>query len=407
MLGVMALGGLGAAVITAPAATAQNASSKEFVDAYKAAQTALNSRNYSAALPKIEQADALAKGTKEKGATAGMKVSVYSGLKKNAELIRAIEAHQALGGLSGAQQKNYKEMLAAAYNATGQNAKAAQITKELVGEGGGNSTQLAYLARTALTAKQYDEAVKYANQAISQASKEGKKPSAAHYNIILNANTAANKMDDYYKTLERAAPLFGSETYWRPLIEKAKKSPKFKSDVALLDVYRALDAAKVKLTNQEKMEMGELALNRRLPIEAEQLMGPLFKAGTLGGASDPKADRNKKLYDKAVADAKVAKAGGLDKDAADAASKATGDQYVVAGEGYFTNGNYAKAVETIQKGIAKGQMEPSHLELAKLRLGIAQFKAGQKDAARKTWASVSGDSGAEQLAKVWTAISKG
>ena len=213
-------------------------------------------------------------------------------------------------------------------------------------------------------------------------------------------------MDGYYKTLERAAPLFGTETYWRPLIEKAKKSPKFKSDVALLDVYRALDAAKVKLTNQEKMEMGELALNRRLPIEAEQLMGPLFKAGTLGGASDSKADRNKKLYDKAVADAKAAKAGGLDKDAAEAASKATGDQFVLAGEGYFTNGNYAKAVELIQKGIDKGQMEPSHLELAKLRLGVAQFKAGQKDAARKTWAAITGDSGAEQLAKVWIALSK-
>ena len=407
MLGVMALGGFGAAaVLAAPAAVAQTKSTKEFVEAYNAAKTLVDARNYSAALPKIDAASAQAKSQQEKSAVAGMRVLSYSGLKKNPELIKAIEAHQAIGGLGAAQQKNYKEMLAGAYDATGQNAKAAQITKELVGEGGGTSVQIAYLARAALTAKNYDEAVKYANQAISQASKEGKKPSAAHYNIILNANKSANKMEAYYATLERAAPIFGSETYWRPLIEKTKTSPKFKSDVALLDVYRALEAAKVTLTNQEKMEMGEMALNRRLPLEADRVMGPLFKAGTVGGAGDTKAERNKKLYDKVVADSKAAKAGGLEAAENDAATKATGDQYVTAGEGYFTIGNYAKAAELIQKGIDKGQMEPGNLELAKVRLGMAQFKAGQKDVARKTWASVTGDNGAAQLAKVWTAISK-
>jgi hypothetical protein len=37
---------------------------------------------------------------------------------------------------------------------------------------------------------------------------------------------------------------------------------------------------------------------------------------------------------------------------------------------------------------------------------MAQFKAGQKDAARKTWAEVKADNGAGWLARVWTAVSK-
>jgi predicted negative regulator of RcsB-dependent stress response len=69
-------------------------------------------------------------------------------------------------------------------------------------------------------------------------------------------------------------------------------------------------------------------------------------------------------------------------------------------------GDYAKAVELLQKGLEKGQLEPGAEELIKLRLGIAQFKAGHKDAARKTWSEIKGDNGSAWLARVWTAISK-
>jgi tetratricopeptide (TPR) repeat protein len=213
-------------------------------------------------------------------------------------------------------------------------------------------------------------------------------------------------MDQYYSTLERVAPVFKSEVYWKPLIERAKSEAKFKSADGLLDVYRALEATNVKLSDADKLAMGEQALTREMPIEADRILTPLFKAGTVGGAKDPKAERNKKLFDTAQANAKAAKAGGLEKAEADAAAKPTGDAYVRAGEAYYTAGNHAKAVEVIQKGIAKGQMEPGALAFAQLHLGMAQFKAGQKDAARKTWSEIKADNGAGWLARAWTAISK-
>ena len=42
----------------------------------------------------------------------------------------------------------------------------------------------------------------------------------------------------------------------------------------------------------------------------------------------------------------------------------------------------------------------------RLHLGIAQYRAGQKDAAQATWAEVKSDNGAGMLAKNWTIISK-
>ncbi len=132
----------------------------------------------------------------------------------------------------------------------------------------------------------------------------------------------------------------------------------------------------------------------------------MFKAGTLGGASDKDADRNKRLYDRAVADAKADKATDLAKSEAEAASKTTGDQYATTAEAHLGAGNYAKAIELYEKALAKGNMDPGAIDLAKVRLGIAQFKGGKKAEAKKTWESVKADNGAAWLAKSWLAIAK-
>ncbi len=402
-LGLMTATGLGGvSLIAAPAAEAQT---KEFVEAYNAAKAAYEGRKYADALPKLDTAASHAKATNEKIAVADMRIGVYSALRRYSDLIKAIEARQALGNVSASTRANHNQLLAHAYDSTGQKAKAMQITEQMVGEGGGNSTQLAYIAQAALSAKQYDKAVTYANRAIEALRKE-RKSSTAPYNILLKAYRDTGKMDQYYATLERIAPSFKSETYWKPFIEKARTEPKFKSAEGLLDIYRAMEAAGLNLSDKEKIEMGEQALTRGMPIEAERILAPLAKAGSFGGAKDSRAERNKKMYATIQANAKAAKSGGLEKQEAAAASAATGAAYVLVGESYYTDGDFAKAVDLIQKGIAKGGLEPGALAYAQLHLGMAQFKAGQKDAARKTWAVVKADNGAGWLARVWTAISK-
>src|SRR5690606_31407324 len=102
-----------------------------------------------------------------------------------------------------------------------------------IASGGATATEMAYVAQYALGQKKFDEAVDYANRAI----KAGKKAEATHYNILLNAYSQSGKLDNYYETLERAAPIFKREIYWRPLVERAKKEPKYKANDALLDVY--------------------------------------------------------------------------------------------------------------------------------------------------------------------------
>jgi tetratricopeptide (TPR) repeat protein len=403
-LGLLAAGGAVGVTMAAAPAYAQS-STKEFVDAYSAAKTAYEGRKYAEAVTKLDDAARHAKTTKEKAAVEEMRIGSYSQLRKYNELLKAIDARNALGGVSGSQVTNFKRLQADAYDRTGQKAKAMAIIEQMVGEGGGSSTELAYIAQAALNAKQYDKAIQFANKAIEKMRAEGKtRPEP--YNILLKAYRDTAKMDQYYATLERVAPVFKSEVYWKPLIEKAKTEKGFKSAEGLLDVYRAMEATNVKLTDADKVMMGEQALTRQMPIEAEKILTPLVKSGAVGGAKDSKAERNKRMYATVQEGAKTAKAGGLEKAEAAAAAAATGAPLVLVGEQYYTNGDYKKAVELIEKGIAKGQLEPGALAYAQLHLGMAQMKAGQKDAARKTWSEVKADNGAGWLARAWTAISK-
>ena len=72
----------------------------------------------------------------------------------------------------------------------------------------------------------------------------------------------------------------------------------------------------------------------------------------------------------------------------------------------MSHGDYAKAIELIQKGIGVGGVSGAALDLAKVHLGIAQFKSGQADTARATWGEVTSNNAAGALAKNWILISK-
>lgn len=399
---VSAFGLASVTAVTAPAAYAQPKAKKEFVENYSAAKTALAAGKYQEALSKVDAAWPHAEGAAQKSPLLQMRVSAYcQGLKQHQKCVDSIDAAKSAGGLGAETVKSFDKLLAAEYDALNQPAKALAQTKANVDKYGGSAAEYSYIARKELDAKNYGEAIKYAQKAVDA------KGGGVAYNIMLNAYSAQGKMDDYYKLLERIAPVMKQDTYWRPYIERAKKEPKFKSNEALLDVYRTLDAAGVKLNPTEVKEMADMALNRGNAIEAEKIWAPLFKNGTLGGANDKDADRNKRLYQRAQDDAKADKAGELAASETAAATKATGDAYASTAEAWLGAGDYAKAAGLFQKALDKGNMDAGVTDLVKLRMGIAQYRGGKKADAVKTWQSIKADNGAAWLAKAWIGISKG
>jgi tetratricopeptide (TPR) repeat protein len=226
------------------------------------------------------------------------------------------------------------------------------------------------------------------------------KPTATQYNILLNALQAQNKLDEFYRVVEKIAPIYKTDTYWRMLIERSRKETNYKTGVAGLDVFRALQASGAKLKPEELFEMGDLARKRGNAIEASTVWEALVKA------KDPLAVKNKGLIDTTKAAAAKDKATGLAASETAAATRASGEQFGLAAEAYLAAGNYPKAIELFDKAIKKGEMDAGAVDLVKVRLGVAQFKGGKKSDATKTWQSVKADNGAAWLAKSWLAIAK-
>lgn len=406
-LGLMTVAGFATVTaVTAPAAYAQAKAKKEFVENYNKAQEALKAKNWTGAISAADAAAPHAADNAQKSALFSIKIAASHGGGKKQDLIKNIEAQMALGGMDAAATKRNREVLFGTYAELGNEAKAGELIKAYISDYGGTSTQYAWLAQRALDGKSYGEAISNAQKAIDAARKEGKKPSDRFYNIKLNAYIGQKDMDGYYKTLEEVAPQYPKDIYFRPLIDKATKDAKFSRQSTMLDIYRAYVGAGVDMKPEEKVLMAESALARNVPIEAEKILEPLVKAGTIGGATDKNAERNKRLITSIQTGAKADKDGGLADSEKEAATAPTGIVYVNTGEAYFGAGDYAKAADLIKKGLEKGSLKPEDEALAKLRLGMAQFKAGQKDAARTTWNEIKADNGAESLARAWIAISK-
>ena len=161
-----------------------------------------------------------------------------------------------------------------------------------------------------------------------------------------------------------------------------------------------MEAADIEFSENEKRNAATEAMRRGLPNEAVAILEPAVGAGIL---STPEDQQNLKDAKKAAADDKAS----LAKEVTQQLAK-TGNGLALAniGEAMMSHGDNAQAIDLIKKGIERGISDPGELDMAKLHLGIAQFRSGDKEAARTTWAEVKADNGAGALARNWVLISQ-
>jgi hypothetical protein len=371
------------------------------------ARTAAMAKDWATAKAKLDVAAPFAKTPQDTLALEQLRYIVADGLGDAQGRIRAIEAALATNLLAGEELKKFKGGLAQAYLQAGDEKKAIELTRAFVDEFGGTHAQYIGIANDALKANDGVTAVSYAKKAIESARTGGAKPPESYYRIQLRAFAQTKELDKYYATIETLIAEYPKDEYWKELITGAQRAPGYQaaaSDVRL-DVYRALTAAGVKLTPEEKATMASEALKRVLPAEAVSIMQPLYASGELGGPSDANAARHKVTFDEATAKAAVEKSG-LAQEEKEVTAKGDAASLAALGEVYLAYGDNAKAVDLIQKGLAKGIADAGKADMAKLHLGMAQHRAGQKDAARATWAEIKADNGAAMLARSWTLISK-
>ena len=224
--------------------------------------------------------------------------------------------------------------------------------------------------------------------------KAGMTPTDEILQLGLSAAVKLNDEAGESYWLEQLVTYHPKPEYWQNLLD-----PLFRTKMAdreLLQLYRLSADVGAMKHGTDYAEMAQAALDAGSPGEAVAVLNKAFAENAF---TDPaEKNRNQHLLDTAKKQA-ASDQPTLAKTEADAAAAAGGDKLVGVGIGYFGYGEYDKAAKDISAGLAKGATKDA--ENARLLLGIAQFKAGSKDEAIKTFESVKGDATLQRLAALW------
>lgn len=372
--------------------------SKDIVQPLNEARNAIVAKDWATAKAKLDVAGTKVKTPTDKAQLDRLKLAVAAETKDGAQQVTLINSLIASGTLTPDEIKLYKGALAKAHTDAGDAAGSLAAARAYVDAYGGTGDDLIRLADQYSKANDHANAVVFANKAILAARASGKPPES-WYRLLMRTHQQLKQNAEYYDVLAQSLADYPSEQNWKLYIARAQNEPKF-SKATHLDLYRTLMAAGVKLSPQEKGQaIREAMTSRGLPNEALQLLEPAVASGELASAED------KENLAKAKSRVTEDKAG-LAKETAEAMAKGDASYMAKLGEAHMSYGDYAKAIEVLQASLNKGIADPEEAAFARLHLGIAQFRAGQADAARATWAEVKSDNGATSLAQSWTLISK-
>ncbi|VXB27117.1 lipopolysaccharide assembly protein LapB [Massilia sp. 9I] len=394
----------------AAAAAAAQAAAKDTVrpDMFKlldpaAIKTLMDAKNYAEVQTRITQAEAMPNRTPyEDYVINRMKLSWALGSDNNAIAIPTMEAILASGRLEKADQLNYYQALGDANYNSKNYPKAIEWYTRFEKEGGDAAKVRGALSRAQIASGNFAGAKDQLMSQVNAAKQAGQKPDE---NVLRLLGQEANKVKDtqtYLFALENLVQYYPTDDFWLDLLSRGVTRKAGFDEPTYGPTMLRLEMAAVKkdqVPPEHYTYLAEVALRDGFPAEAKEVLDAGFAAGVLGKGSDAKTHNalRSKATKQAADDVKTIGAG-----EANAQKAKTGAGLVNIGWAYSTMGQADKGIGFIQQGIAKGGLKAP--DEAKLRLGMAQARAGKKAEAIQTFQGINGKGGAADLAKYWVLL---
>ncbi len=375
----------------APKPQVSQASAKDL----QAAQKALAAKSYDEVLKDLEKVKANPKKNEyDEFVMNEFYFSAYAGLKNYKDALEPLEAAMA-SKYMGADELKQRRAQAATLEYQLQNYDKAVEYGNLAIQDGDTSEQVQQVVAQSYYLKtDYPNTDRFARTIVDSQIKAGQAPSEGMLELGLSATAKLKDEPGETRWLELLAAYHPSQDHWENLLDSMYH---FKlTDRQSLQLYRLMAEVGVLKHGDACSEMAQLSLDAGLPGEAVVTLNKCFEANLF---TDPvEKNRNTHLLEQAK---KVAASDQptLAKSEVSAAGAATGDALVGVGIGYFAYGEYDKAAKDIAAGLAKGMSKDS--SDARLLLGIAQYRTGDKAAATDTFKSVKGDAAYQRLAALW------
>lgn len=259
--------------------------------------------------------------------------------------------------------------------------------------------ELETLGRLYRQSSRFAEGATWFTKAIDLASSKGIKPKEELFQ--LRDHCLLETKDDVGRlaNLEAAVALYPDKKYYSNIVALYQNLAKDDRTV-MMNAFRVAvtDPLGGLATVGGYLNYADMALVSGSPGEAVRALERGIKEGVVPGVGT-----NQQTLQEAKA-AVAADQRTLGTEAASAAKSAKGDVSVKVGLGYYSTGNFEKAVELVRQGIAKGGV--TRLDDANLLLGAALMELGRRDEAKAAFEAAAGaatDPNMSRVARLWLA----
>jgi hypothetical protein len=375
---------------SAPAAAAQQVS-KEFFEKFKPAQDALQKRDYATALRAAKESAAVAKNNDEKLYALKVQLSAAFGVQNWADATAAAEQLIAMPGPSAAEKNNYRRMMGQIAEQQRQYDRAIQFTQDAM-KGGATQRDYELLFRVYAIRGDCNNALANLDKALAGKPANETQLKARNSCLFKQGNVAAR-----LATVEELLRRFPKKAYFTDYVSILQEQ---KADErAMLNVYRWGFERDLIEREADYLAYADAALSAASSAEANRALQRGVKAGVV-----KTADANSRTSRMVASTAKIAgddkgKLAQMDKEAR---AGRNGETDVSVGAAYFGNGEYAKAVEALQRAFEPDRVNRIRRpDDANMLLGIALQKTGKKAEAAKAFAAAKADPKMASAASLW------
>lgn len=366
---------------------------KEVRAAAAAIQADLKAQKAADAKTKLPGIAAIASTPDEKYFVGQLHLAVGQQLKDNAMVTKAVYDMIASGGAPAVELPRLNFYAGGfAYNGGVYNDALRYLLEAEKGgykdEGGSLNLQI---AESYFKLNQIAQGASYVEKAVAAETAAGRKAPENWYARVSGVAYKA-KNDVLVAQWTRAqVKAYPTSDNWRSALVIYRDSTKLDGQVQL-DLFRLMRDTKSLKGEKDYYDYAALATERALPGEAKSVIEEGYALGTVSKTSVAVKERLGEATGKIASDRASVTA-----DEKRAASAPDGRLAGNTGNAYLAYGDNAKAIELLQLAQKKGGADA---DTVNTRLGIALARAGQKDAAKKAFAAVTGP-GRKEVAQFW------
>jgi len=381
--------GMSVALLAPAVAEAQQKIGPKVGVPLKAAQEAVQKKNWNLALSKIKEAQAVQPRT----AYENYKINellwyVYLQQGRNADAARLLEQQIASGQMPAGERVQRTKTLAQLYFRGGNYPKAIQTANQYLKSAPGDREVQMLVAQAYFQQKDYKNAVATADRL----AKSGQKPSEDLLQLMLRSNYELKDQAGTARTLEQLLTYYPSPDTWDRLLEGFIAQTNH--DHELVSLYRLSEDVGSLTKPREYVDMAQALFVGGFAIESQRIMEKGLAEGLFSGEDLTRAQRTRDTAKRKADEDRKALAT-ADKTLAAAR---TGDAAYGVGKLYFSAGMYAEAANAMRKALTLPGL--NDIDDANMELGIALARQGKKAEAVKAFDAVKDPKFAE-VARLW------